>query len=112
LAPIELFAAAQRQLDAGDPDSLCFLDAIRTENFRRPKESRAFLNSALLQLAVIPEYNESQPLLDEIQGIHQQALLLWAQFANDTSRVSSMKIAMGVSKLTTKDPTDPYADLA
>jgi hypothetical protein len=111
LAPIELFAYAQRALDDGSADSLPILDSIRLENFRRKKDDRAFLNSKLLELANIPEFNEAGPLLDEVQGIHKTALLLWAQFSNDTSRVSSMKIAMGVSKLGVKDPTDPYADL-
>jgi hypothetical protein len=112
LAPIELFAYAQRALDDGSADSLPILDSIRLENFRRKRDDRAFLNSKLLELANIPEFNEAGPLLDEVQAIHKQALLLWAQFANDTSRVSSMKIALGVSKLGVKDPTDPYADLA
>lgn len=93
---------------------MCLLNAIRVENFRGPKDSRAFLNAKLLELANIPEYNEAIPILDEIQAIHKGALLLWAQFSNDTSRVSSMKIAVGVGKLgrdQVADPNDPYADL-
>jgi hypothetical protein len=112
LAPIELFAYAQRALDDGSADSLPILDSIRLENFRRKKDDRAFLNAKLLELANIPEFNEAGPLLDEVQAIHKQALLLWAQFANDTSRVSSMKLAVGLAKLGVKDPDDPYADLA
>jgi hypothetical protein len=111
LAPIELFAAAQRALDDGSADSLPFVDAIRVENFRRPKESRAFLNAKLLELANVPEFTESQGLLDEVKNCNQQALLLWAQFQDHSSRVSTMKMALGMSKLGVKDPNDPYADL-
>jgi hypothetical protein len=111
LAPIELFAAAQRALDSGSAEDLPFIDAIRVENFRRPKDSRAFLNAKLIELVNIPEWNDAQPLLDEVQSANKQALLLWAQFQNHSSRVNLMKLSLGLNKFGVKDPNDPYADL-
>jgi hypothetical protein len=111
LAPIELFNMAQRCLDDGSPEALPLLDSIRLENFRRPKDSRAFLNAKLLELAQIPEFTEASSILDEVQLIHKQAQLLWATFVNDTSRVSIMKMSLGLNKTGTKDPNDPYSDL-
>jgi hypothetical protein len=87
------------------------LDSIRLENFRRPKDSRAFLNAKLLELAQIPEFTEASSILDEVQLIHKQAQLLWATFVKDTSRVSIMKMSLGLNKTGTKDPNDPYSDL-
>lgn len=113
LAPIELFYMAQRCLDDGSPEALPLLDSIRVENFGRSKSDRAFLNAALLALAVVPEFNEAQPLLEEVKQCHKQALLAWAAFANATNGVSTMKIAMGLNKFNVKDPdpNDPYQDL-
>lgn len=110
LEPIELFAYAQRCLDDGSAESLPLLDSIRLENFRRKKDDRAFLNGKLLSLANIPEYNEAGPLLYEVQNASEQAQLLRAQFNGDTSRASLMKMSLGLGKLSTADPQNPYAD--
>ena len=111
LSPIELFGYAQRCIDDGSAESLPLLDSIRLENFRRKKDDRAFLNAKLLELANVPEFTEAGTLLDEVKSDNQQAMLLWAQFGNHSSRVSVMKIAMGVSNLGVRDPKDPYADM-
>ncbi len=110
LEPIELLQYAQRCLDDGSAESLSLLDSIRLENFRRKKDNRSFLNTTLLSLANVPEYNEAGPLLDEVQNANEHAVMLWSQFNGHTSRVNLMKLSLGLNKFGTKDPDDPYAD--
>jgi hypothetical protein len=49
-------------------------------------------------VANVPEFNEAQPLLDEVQGINKQALLLWAEFQH-AGRANTLKMTVGLDKL-------------
>jgi hypothetical protein len=99
LAPIELTAYAQRAIDDGSAESLALLDSIRLENFRRKKDDRAFLNARLVELVIVPEFNEAGPLLDEVQTANQTALKMHAQFHDHSAHARVMKMTSGLGKL-------------
>ena len=101
VSPVELNRMIQATLDDGGGDSLPLLDRLRMENFARPKDQRCGDNARLLALANVPEFNEAGPLLDEVQNCYDQARFLWAGFAQHSSRVSLMKMSVGVRKLDT-----------
>lgn len=99
LAPIELFNFAQRCIDDSSAESLPLLDSIRLENFRRKKDDRAFMNARLVDLVNVPEFNEAQPLLDDVQAINKQALLVWAEFHDQAGRANLLRTGVGLTKV-------------
>ena len=105
VSPVELNRMIQAALDDGGGDSLPLLDCLRMENFSRPKDHRGGDNARLLALANVPEFTESQPLLDEVQSCYQQARLLWSAFGQHSSRVNLMKMSLGFDKLDTAAKT-------
>ncbi len=111
VSPVELNRMIQACLDDGGGNSLPLLDCLRMENFSRVKAERGGENAVLIALAQVPEFNEAQPLLDEVQNCYKQATLLWAQFGNHSSRVSLMKMSVGLAKVSRVDAQDRYGDM-
>jgi hypothetical protein len=102
MAPIELHRLAQNAIDdITTPQSLVLLNIIRVENFGRTKDERAFENAKLLNLIPVPEFDQAQPLLQQVVDAYNAALTAWVDFNGQINRGANLRIghALGKQKL-------------
>ena len=111
MAPIELHRLAQNALDSADNlQQLVLLDVIRCENFRRPKDTRAFENAQLVNLIPVAEFDQAQPLLQRVVDLHNEALAAWFDFSGKTNRATTLRMGHAIGQMKLKEQTVPVGE--